>query len=327
MSLCLVADIGGTNGRFCLFDGKDFSELQSFRCAEFDTFESLLNHYIDGLSGDRPTQAVIAIATHVSEDNVEYTNLSWSFSVKDVAQKLNFDYLKIINDFTAVSLAVPVLKDEQLVKVFGSEQDSDSQSAKAIIGPGTGLGVSGLFHSGDSWLPIQGQGGHVVYGPNNEFEIELFKYIAGEYGYVSAENLLSGRGLQLLYQAAAYVYGAEAQAYSPANIVSFALDESDENCLTAVDSFCGILGSVASDLVLTLGARGGVYIGGGVVNHMLDYFVANKNFQNRFQRKGCMTPYMEGIPAYVICDTMIGLVGSVQSRLPQYDSLGITVTR
>ncbi len=331
MSFCIAADIGGTNGRFCVYDNttKELIEYKSYRCADFDTFESLLSYYLNSLSIDIPKQAVIAIATHVSSDYIEYTNLDWNFSVSDVAKTYKFEYLKFINDFTAVSLAVPSLNSEQLIQVGEYKVDvaAESPFAKAIIGAGTGLGVSGLLPSQGAWVPIQGQGGHVVYGPNNEFEVELFKYISNEYGYVSAENLLSGNGLQLLYQAVAFVNGSEAQAFSAANITSNGLDGSSDDCLSALNTFCGIFGSVASDLVLTLGARAGLYIAGGVVNHMQDFFANNENFHNRFNRKGCMTPYMEDIPVAIISDTNVGLLGALASRESRFQSLGVTYTQ
>lgn len=322
MSLCLLADIGGTNGRFSLFDGNKLTQFKSYPCADFKSFSALIAHYLKQIEGPKPSRAVFAVATHVSADTIEFTNLPWVFSVKEIARTHQFEYLKIINDFTAVSLAVPLMKSEQLVQLGGKE--NQLPMAKAVLGAGTGLGVSGLLPYKDVWVPIQGQGGHIECASGTPFEDEIFAIIRQQQFYISAENLLSGSGLLRLYHAIALIYGVPAQDYSPADIVSQGSSGKDTNCEKVLDTFCCILGAVAGNLALNLGARSGVYIGGGVVNHMLDYLIQHSSFRQRFEQKGCMTSYMQDIPVYVITEPNVGMIGALAARQTAYDGIGIS---
>jgi glucokinase len=322
MSLCLVADIGGTNGRFAINKNGILSDFQRFKCADFTTFDELLSHYLGLLNGPVPKKAVIAIASPVSSDCIELTNLSWSFSVKETAKRYQFDYLKVLNDFTAIAIAVPFLKKHQMKHIYGNNIENDK--AKAVIGAGTGLGVSGILPHNHAWVPVQGQGGHVNYSPYDQYERELFTNFTPDNDYLSAEDVLSGRGLERLHKAVTLMNGDRQKNYTAADIVNTGINDSEKDCVQTLNTFSGILGAVAGDLAMTLGARGGVYIGGGVVNHMLEFFITNKNFRLRFEQRGCMSSYLEEIPIYVISDSQVGLLGALESSKEGYESIGIT---
>jgi len=341
MSTFIVGDIGGTNGRFALSDGQVLSQFKRFSCIEYASFEQMLDQYLDFINGAKPKAAMFVIATHVSADYVQFTNQPWAFSINDIAKRYHFSFLKVINDFTAVSIAIPLLGAQQLVQI-GGEMPKHLIAAKAVIGPGTGLGVSGLLPHEDGWVPVQGQGGHVSIQPGNDYEKHLFKVIVGrlhehscaynktnkkthcEYPYVSAENLLSGSGLLLLYIAVATVANSQIKNYTPADIVEAGLTQKDADCEQVLKIFCGLLGEVAGDLVLSLGARSGVYIGGGIVSHITTFLSETTFFRERFENKGCMSSYMKKIPAYIISESTIGLMGAVECRKPSYADLGVT---
>ncbi|MGH1539326.1 MAG: glucokinase [Arenicella sp.] len=321
MSLCIVADIGGTNARFAVENQGKLTHIQVYSCRDFADFSELLDAYFLEIKGLDVTKAAIAVASHVSHDTVEFTNLPWKLVISKVSKAYGFEEFKVLNDFAALAVAVPLLGGDQLIQIGGGE--SNPNAAKALIGAGTGLGVSGLLPHDNVWVPIQGQGGHITIGPTNSLENKLFEYILRENGHVSAECVLSGKGLVSLYKAMAAVHGIPIREFTPADIVSNGLAD-EPTCSNVLKTFCEILGSTAGDLALTLGARGGVYIGGGIVTHMKDYFHSTPFFRQRFEHKGCMAEYIEKIPAYLISETRAGLLGALESTNPDYKDIGIT---
>jgi len=323
MSTVLVADIGGTNGRFAIADGQSLQEFKVLPCAEYPTLGDMIKDYLSSLNTEAPKAAAIAVATYVAGDEVSFTNLPWVFSVKSVAKECGFNHFKVINDFTAISVAVPTLQSDQLIQVGGNANIED-EGAKAIIGPGTGLGVSGLFSHNGTWVPVQGQGGHVLWGAANSFEQELFTYINQQFQPVSAENLLCGKGLKLLYESVCAINGESEKEYSIPEVVTLGTEGKDGNCTKAVEVFCTVLGRVAGDLTLTLGARSGLYVGGGVVSHFTDFLIGSGLFRKGFEDKGRMSEYMLDIPAYIITEKKIGLIGANESMKKEYDFIGET---
>lgn len=323
MSVCLIGDIGGTNGRFALYDGHQLSQFKSFLCAEFTSFDALIDSYLTELQGERPSEAALAVATHVSGDRVSFTNLHWDFKVSELAERHQFKKLKVLNDFTAISLAVPKLKGEQLIQIGGDSSDIAGK-AKAVIGPGTGLGVSALLEHLGHWVPVQGQGGHILCRPADESEWPLYDYIDQHVDYVSAENLLSGRGIDLIYKAVCHADQQPPQCATIPEIVHAGIQGSDPQAKKTLETFCRVLGRVAGDLVLTIGARGGAYIAGGVVSHLLGFMVSTDHFRQSFDRKGVMHHYMEHVPCFVISEPMVGVLGAVESRNSAYDYIGVT---
>jgi len=203
----------------------------------------------------------------------------------------------VINDFTALALAVPLLPPEALRKVGGGA--GVPGTALAIIGPGTGLGVSGLLPQGTHWIPIQGEGGHTAFSPMDEREDGVLSLLRERFGHVSTERVASGPGLVNLYESLCALDGVMVKALKPEHITDAGLSGSDPQCVEAVHMFCAILGTAAANLVITLGARGGLYIGGGIVPRLGDYF-ASSAFRTRFEHKGRFSKYLAEVPAWVI---------------------------
>jgi len=325
----LVADIGGSNARLGVVIEGMLMHPMVFRCAEFDSLHSLLTCFFQQ-SGQSVRNAVIAVASEVDSDNIAFTNSAWQFSVSELAHRLEFDQLKILNDFSALALAIPFLRDDQLRAIFHrrtAEINTDPDSAKGLIGAGTGLGVSGLVPDIDRWLPIQGEGGHVRYGPADEFERELFQLIAPNESYISAESLLSGSGLLRLYEGISRLSGERSIYRTPGEIVNSGKNQCDRISYETLNLYCGIFGDVAGDIALILGATGGMYIGGGVVNHMSDFFCQSKIFRQRFENKGLKRGMIESIPTFLITDTNAALVGASVAHHPVYNKLGINYSR
>ena len=294
----LVADIGGTNARFARVDaqGRLYGE-RSLACAEFPDLVTAATAYLASSSGPRPKQAAVAVATPVSGDWIQFTNSAWSFSTDATRQALDLERLLILNDFTALALALPLLGAAERRAVGGGVALADAPIG--LIGPGTGLGVSGLIWSGQRWLPLQTEGGHVSFAATSEREWALSRVLQRRFGHASLERLLSGPGLVNLYTALAELDGEPAPALQPAQITAHGLAATCPRCREVLDLFCAALGTAAGNLALTLGARGGVYIGGGIVPRLGDFFDRSA-FRTRFEAKGRFSAYLAAIPSWVI---------------------------
>ena len=295
----LVADIGGTNARFALVDSVDglLHQKKNYCCADFPELIDAVRAYLKDVSHPQLSNGVFSLATSIDSDQLGMTNHDWQFSVAELRQGLGLTSLKIINDFTSLALALPYLSDSECQKIGGGQ--SVSKQAMAVLGPGTGLGVSAIIKSDDHWLPVQGEGGHVSYGPMDQSETLVIDYLHREYDHVSAERLVSGPGLLLLYQTIAKLQGRKAGEYNPDEITAMALQRTCDMAEKAVSMFCAVLGTVAGDLALTVGAKGGVYIGGGIVPKLGNLF-GKSDFRRRFENHGRFTRYLEKIPTYVV---------------------------
>jgi glucokinase len=237
------------------------------------------------------------VATPVSGDRISLTNSAWSFSIEAVRRELGIEQLTVLNDFTAQALAVPLLKADDLQQVGGGVAVADQPLA--VLGPGTGLGVSGLIPCNGGWVPLSGEGGHVTFSPFDDREVAILSVLRKDYPHVSAERLISGMGLVNLYEALAILEGRAARTLTPAEISDQGKRGTCDICAQALASFCAMLGTVTANLVLTLGATGGVYLGGGIIPRLGDYF-GNSGFRERFETKGRFSDYLAAVPSYVI---------------------------
>lgn len=321
--LSLIADVGGTNARFALVEGSGLKvkDPLTLACANYPDLVAAITDYLQQISCDLPARASIAIATAVTQDRLVMTNHVWDFSVSDSRLRLGLSSLKVINDFTAQALALPVLQENDLVKVGGG--NPLAHQPKAVLGPGTGLGVSGIFPVQDYWYPLQSEGGHVSYGPLNDREAAVIDILRKSYEHVSVETLVSGPGLSLLFNALSTLEGDADSRLHPSEIVAMVQKDSNALAVEALSLFCGILGTTAGNLALTLGAHGGVYIGGGVIPRVMDFF-QQSSFRQRFEQHGRFTKYLANIPTYVINTAYPALLGAAVSLQPEYHWLGVT---
>lgn len=309
----LVADIGGTNARFGWIAAPErgVEHIRTLPVAQQATLQEAARAYLADLGpaidgAPVPRAAAIAVATAVGGDTVAFTNSHWSFSRQALRADLGLDVLLVLNDFEALALSLPRLGEAQL-RTAGPA--AAPRGTLAVIGPGTGLGVGGVTETPHGWVALPGEGGHATLAPMDDFESELLRQVRGRFEHVSAERLLSGIGLPVLHAAVAAVLGRGGAALSAEQIVEGALHGGDEVCARTVDSFCALLGGFAGNVALTLGARGGVYIGGGIVPRLGDRFFASA-FRQRFEAKGRFRGYLEPIPTPVIVDTLAALSGA-----------------
>lgn len=300
----LLADIGGTNVRLGWQPGRDagIEHVQTLACDAHRDLRDCLERYLqqlDQVGVARPTQASLGVATAVLGDQIRLTNRDWSFSAAGLHRQLELQRLVVLNDFTALALAIPSLPEPDFWHVGGPELGAPGPLA--VIGPGTGLGVSGLVPQADrQWIALQTEGGHVSLAPQNEREQALLACLRQAFGRVSAERVLSGPGLVNLVHALACVDGdVPPPSLQSAQVLDLA-QRAEPRCVEALSLFCGFLGDVAGDLVLSLGARGGVYIGGGIVPRLGRERLQRSAFRARFEAKGRLAGYMHEVPSYVI---------------------------
>ena len=311
----LMGDVGGTNARFAVQEspGAQPTQVVTYPSVEFETFDDALKAYVAQLTCAKPLQAAVGIANPIVGDRVQMTNFHWSFSIEAVRKELGFERLLLINDFTALALSLPSLQPEHLRRI-GSGGTADPAGAIGLIGPGTGLGVSGLLHDTAGHLvPLGGEGGHVSLASANAREDAVVAVLRNRFGHASAERALQGAGLVAMYEALCQIDGVGAANLDPAGVTAAAMAGSDARCVEVVELFFAFLGSVAGNLALTLGARGGVYIGGGIVPRLGDW-IDRSAFRERFVAKGRFREYLEGIPTWLIhAETSPALIGAARA--------------
>ena len=302
----LLGDVGGTNARFGWQSQPEgpITDIHILPCAEHATIEAAIRAYLRLAGKPLPAACAFGIANPVTGDQVRMTNHHWAFSIQELQNALGLQQLKVINDFTALALSLPDIPKVHLVQISGGQPQANAPLA--LLGAGTGLGVSGLVPSPSQpgqpgqWLPLAGEGGHITLAAHTLQEYQLIELIRQRYGHVSAERVLSGQGLVDLYLALRQLQGLPPKEVTgAAEITNWALQDHDAVALEALNLFAGWLGSVAGDLVLTLGARGGVYLGGGIVPRWLGWFEQSA-FKSRFTAKGRFAAYLQDVPVWVI---------------------------
>ncbi|PSJ47789.1 glucokinase [Zobellella endophytica] len=311
-SACLIADIGGTNARFALVNEGSLAvrDIRVLQVAAFAGIEPAIRHYLAemGQPLEGVKRACLAIACPVEQDRIAMTNGGWVFSRQALQRALALSELRVINDYAALAYSIPHLAEHEKVRVGGGEARGGYPIA--LLGPGTGLGVGGLVGG----RPLVTEGGHVDFAPNDEVELAMLRFLWREYPHVSAERLLSGMGLENIYRALCAYHGETAESYSAADIGRHALAGSDQRCVDTVARFFAILGSVAGNLALTMGALGGIYITGGIVPRLLPC-LSRSPFRERFEAKGRFHDYMAGIGTWVVVAEQPGLLGAAVALL------------
>lgn len=297
----LVGDVGGTNARFAwqAAPGAALSDVATLPCASFPTLQDAMQHYLAGLGRGAPRWGAIGIANPVVGDQVRMTNHHWSFSIEAVRQLLGLERFLVINDFTALALSLPALAADEVRQVGGGQ--SVPGAPIGLLGPGTGLGVSGLLPARgvQRAIPINGEGGHVTLAATDAIEESVIRRLRERFGHASAERALSGPGLVNLYVALCEAHGLAAQPLEAADVSARAATGEDAQCVQSLDLFFSFLGNVAGNLALSLGARGGVYIGGGIVPR-LGSAIDQSRFRERFEAKGRFGSYLQSIPTLVV---------------------------
>ena len=307
MTATFVADVGGTNIRLAQPVDGELTEIRKYLCNDYETIADAINAYFKEYPELDFRAGCIGIACPVNDDLVIMTNHTWRFSITELTANLQLDDLHVINDYTAVAMSLPVLRDDQKVQIGHGEVKP--RQTIAVFGPGTGLGVGHLVPISDGWQCLDGEGGHVDLPVYNKDDLIVWEYLREKYGYASAEEAMSGRGLVQIYEAIAQHRGVDIRFSEPADITGNALSGDCTLCVAALQRFCELMGTFAGNLALNLGAHGGVYIAGGIAQRFVDFLKAS-DFRTRFEAKGRFQQYVADIPTFVITEPDHGLIGA-----------------
>ena len=308
----VVGDVGGTNARFALVDDQGHVRHPlTFRARDFGSLAEVLAKYLEGTTPRKyPPRAVIAVAGPVLDGEIEFTNLHWQVSEGDVLAHFGFEAVSLINDFAAQALACPRLQADDL-RPLGPVLRPAHDGPVLVMGAGTGFGVAGLARSTRGDIPIATEGGHASFAPVDEVEVELWRRAHARHGRASIERLLCGNGLYDIYCDLAEMAGSPADLPDEAAVMTAGLAGAPA-ATAALDRFAAILGSVAGDLALSFGARGGVFISGGIAPRMAER-LASGPFRARFEAKGRMSDYVRAIPTHLVVHPHPAIIGAAQA--------------
>jgi glucokinase len=331
----LLADLGGTNVRFALADVTRkqpllLDSVRRYRVKDFATLaETIRQYFID--TGHTAEHAIIAAAGRIADgETVQITNNPWAVAAHELQRELGFDSVRLVNDFAAQGMAVPLLRHEDLTAVGPQplpQLGRQPSQTFVVMGPGTGLGVAGLLLREGRWTVLETEGGHAGFAAHTAEDVAILQRLNQRFGRVSSERMICGNGLVNLYLALADINGQPAEEYTPEDITARAESGSDPLCVRTVETLAGIFGSVAGDLVLSLGGWNGVYLTGGVLPILLPW-LQHGGFRERFEAKGRFRDTMEQVPTVAMTHPEPGLLGAAalavlesgRPLLPQHEA-------
>jgi glucokinase len=304
----LMGDIGGTNARFSILADAEAEPVQfpNLHAASFETIDEAIRKGVLDKTTIRPRSAVLAIAGPIRGDEIPLTNSHWVVRPKTMIEGLGIEDVVVINDFEAQALAIASLTGDAR-EVIGPAGE-DMVASRAVLGPGTGLGVAGLVHTRHAWIPVPGEGGHIDLGPRSARDLEIWPFIETIEGRVSAEQILCGRGLQHLYHAICKADGIEPVLKEPADITTHGLAGTDKAAEETVSLFVTYLGRLAGDVAMLFMARGGVYLSGGISQKIIPA-LKKPEFRAAFEDKAPHTAMLRTIPTYVVTHPLAALEG------------------
>lgn len=319
----LIADIGGTNARFAILTDS-YAEPKHFptiATADFATLDEAVQSAVLDRTSVQPRSAILAVAAPVDGDEVDLTNCDWVVKPKSMMAALELEHVVVINDFEAQALAVADLDEAFRLQLGG--RDDHPRASRVVLGPGTGLGVAGLVNARHLWIPVPGEGGHIDLGPRSARDLAIFPHLERVEGRVSAEEVLSGRGIVNLYRAVCKADGREPVGATPADITTAGLDETDPAAVETVALFATYLGRVAGDLALIFMARGGVFLAGGISQKIVPA-LKRPEFRAAFEDKAPHGALMATIPAHVVTHPLAALSGLADyARTPARFGIGL----
>ena len=302
----LLGDIGATNARLALLTNMVLGPIARFQVARFAQFTELLNLFLqEHRCENQPKWGVFAVAAPTDGGRCVFTNCAWVIDSVELETKFGFKS-QLFNDFEAVAHSLPVLGPADLAQVGGGE--ANKTSPMVVLGPGTGLGVACRVARTDGAV-VQSEGGHATLAATCNREDQIIQHLRRRFSHVSAERAVSGPGLENLYHAIGTLKKVTTPLKDAAEITNSALRGECSIAVEALNTFCAFLGSFAGNMALTFGARGGVYIAGGISPRIVD-FLRKSHFRDRFESKGRFREYLKSIPVHVITHpdaTFIGL--------------------
>jgi glucokinase len=318
----LIGDIGGTNARFAIIADATAEQINfpNVRTADFETIDDAIRAAILEKSVIKPRSAILAVAGPISDDEIPLTNCDWVVRPKTMIEGLGLEDVLVVNDFEAQALAISDLSGENRERLGNGS--GEMVASRVVLGPGTGLGVGGLIHARNVWIPVPGEGGHVDLGPRTKRDLEIFPHVETIEGRISAEQILCGRGIVNLYRAICAADGGEPTYADPADITAHALAGTDPVAVETIALFSTYLGRVAGDMAMIFMARGGVFLSGGISQKILPA-LRKPEFRAAFEDKAPHSALLATIPTYVVTHPLAALAGlSSYARKPE--SFGVS---
>jgi glucokinase len=313
----LIGDIGGTNARFSILADASAEAINfpNVRTADFETIDDAIKAGVFTKTDLRPRSAILAVAGPINGDEIPLTNCDWVVRPHTMISGLGIEDVLVVNDFEAQALAISALAPDEREQI--GPASGDLIASRAVLGPGTGLGVGGLVHARGSWIPVPGEGGHVDLGPRSERDLQIFPYIEQIEGRVSAEQILCGRGIVHLYRAICIADGIEPKYSDPADVTSHALAATDPVAAETISLFSTYLGRLAGDIAMLFMAKGGVYLSGGISQKILPA-LRKPEFRAAFEDKAPHSHWLRDIPTFVVTHPLAALAGlSFYARAPE----------
>ena len=308
----LVADIGGTNARFAVARGNSregfgLENIRRFKNEDFKDLRDAAQAYLKDCPGERPKRGCVAVAGPVSSGVIQLTNSTWHFEADALARDLGLETLLPVNDFAAQARGAPLAASKDTVTIKEGSPEPDAPCA--VLGPGTGLGLGVLVPHPAGMIVVSTEGGHAGFAARTEEQRAVGRYLAHEYDFTSWERLLSGAGLTNIHRALCDLEGLPRPDHLPEEITREALADAASLSRRVVDLFCSVLGGYAGDVAVMSGARGGVYLGGGILPG-IQPLLESSDFEAQFTERGPMSPYTQAIPVWLILSDEAPLLGT-----------------
>jgi glucokinase len=311
----LVVDVGGTRLRFAIAargrSGLRLDRAVERRAEDYPNFYAALADYLAPIRALWPKRVAIAVAAPVAGDEVTLTNRDWRIRGAALAERFGFERPVLVNDFVALANSIPLIPAQGRRSIGNGRADPAAPSA--LLGPGTGLGVAIIVPSREGRLVIASEGGHASFAPETEREAALARGLQWRHGHVSWERVLSGPGIAQIYEILAELDQGIGLSLAPEQVSARALQGTDRLAVEALQMFASLLGSFAGNLALTAGARGGIFLGGGILPQLGD-FLTGSDFRARFEAKGRFAEYLAAIPTTLILEdepTLLGLAATL----------------
>ncbi len=318
--MILAGDAGGTKTNLALYEksGSDLIELKKgkYPSADYGSLEDIVKEFLKN-SNQIITKACIGVPGPVINGVAVSTNLPWSLSENVLAKELDIEKFKLMNDLAVTAYSIPYLGKNDLCALYGTEQNYKN-NVSVVLAPGTGLGEAIFIHNNNHSHILASEGGHVDFAPTNQLQIELLEYLSNKFGRVSYERIISGKGIINIFNFLKDKNYFEVEEFllksfennDPAEIIStFAIDQSSLICIETMKIFTSVLGAQAGNLVLTLNALGGVYLGGGIPPKIVE-LLDKKDFIKSYLNKGRLSYLVEKTPIFIIRNSLAALIGA-----------------
>ena len=309
----LIADIGGTNARFALSASEPqyFTQAQTLEAAEFEQVSDAIDTYLHSHSIQQLGGIVLAVAGPILNEKVVFPNSHWSIDCTHLRSRYRVKHAYLLNDWEAISYSLSSLGSTELLDIGGDWQTlTNGDYTVGALGPGSGLGMSGLLRRNGTLIPLVTEGGHAGFSPENQLQGEILTYLHQKFDdRISRERLLSGPGLVNIHEALCSINGYDNPGLIAADIAVAGINRTDQICEQTFDLFFEMLGQVAGDIALALGAYQGIFIGGGICQRYPTQ-LAESRFRQGFENKGRHSHLMTNLPTWLITHKNPGLLGA-----------------